>query len=772
MFFQLNARPSRQVMTLWVITFLLFNTSLFAQHHDHEHDHLHGKIIDDAGSPLIGATVRWENGPGTTTDKHGDFHLDEVEGYSIITFSYVGFATSSVHKDSVEFPIQVVLFESGSELDAVEVTARDKGSFVSTLADRNVESLTSKELRKAPCCTLAESFENSPVVDLNYGDPLTGRREIRMLGLRANYTQLTLEKRPLFKGLASPYAFDMIPGTWVRGIQIGKGAGTLETSAAGLNGQINTELHNPTEDAPLFINLFGGSQGRGEANIHLNHRLNEVLTAGLYLHGSFTENKHDHDFDRFKDMPDRGTQAGLFRLFRNGGDAPWEGQWNILVSRDRREGGQQDVHDHGQATLDPYLLNQRNDHLELFGKTGYFGFKKPHQSIGLVYSFTYHDLDNLYGRTRHLGEQRSGYFNVLYHSRISNDDHKIALGLTGQFDQIDESLADRNYNRNEQTIGAMTEYTFKWESFDSDKPYQSVSAIVGLRADHHNLGGLQFSPRLNIKYNPREATAIRLSAGRGWRSPNVLIENLNYLPSSRTIQLPDAIASSENPGYIGLETAWNFGANLTQNFTLGGREGSIVLDFFRTEFQNQIVLDLEQDVDNIYLYQLDGQSFSNAAMISASYELLPKIDFRAAYKFTEVKTAYATNGLRQTPLTPKHRALVSLDYDGPRFRANLNYQWTGTQRLPDHDFIPSEVFLPHPQIAPSFGLLNLQVTYVANSKSEFYAGVENLTDQTQRNAIIGAWEPFDGPYFDASQVYQPLFGRRFFLGWRYSLGKK
>ena len=138
------------------------------------------------------------------------------------------------------------------------------------LSGRNVESLTSKELRKAPCCSLAESFENSPVVDLSYGDPLTGRREIKMLGLKGNYTLMTLEKRPAFTGLATPYAFDMIPGTWVSGIQIGKGAGSLESSAAGLNGQINTELQKPMDDAPVFINLFGGSQGRGEANVHLN----------------------------------------------------------------------------------------------------------------------------------------------------------------------------------------------------------------------------------------------------------------------------------------------------------------------------------------------------------------------------------------------------------------------------------------------------------------------------------------------------------------------
>lgn len=726
-----------------------------------------GTILDDAGYPLVGATVRWAEEAGTTTDVDGRFELSEPAPGAVLSVSYVGFATSLVRIDTVQFPITIVLVENARDLDAVQVTARDKGSFVSTLSGRNVESLTGKELRKAPCCSLAESFENSPTVDLAYGDPLTGRREIRMLGLRANYTLLTLEKQPMFRGLATPYAFDMIPGTWVNGIQIGKGAGSVESGAGGLNGQINTELHKPTEDAPLFVNLFASNLGRLEANVHVNRPLNKILNLGAYLHASGTENDHDHDFDRFKDMPDRRTQTGLVRLFRQG-EGNWEGQWNLYASRDRRSAGQQDVHDHGQATLDPYLIEQANDHLELFGRTGFFGFAKPHQSLGFIYGLTHHELNNRYGRDRHRGAQRSGYFNALYHTRIANDDHQLSLGLLGEFDAIDEQLSDVDYGRNENSLGASFEYTYNWESWNPDRPYRAVTIIAGLRADRHNLGGVQFSPRLNLKYNPAEKTALRLSAGRGWRSPSLLVENLSLLPSSRRVRF-SAPPDPSNPGFLGLETAWNLGANLTQNFTLAGREGSIVLDFYHTNFQNQIVVDVEQDKDNLFFYQLDGRSFSNALMLSGSYEVLPRLDLRAAYKFTEVKTEYATNGLRQTPLTPRHRVLVSLDYEGTRFRVNAHYQWTGTQRLPDHGFIPESVFLPHPQVAPAFGLLNAQLTYVANAKSEFYAGVENITAVKQENAIIGAWEPFDGGYFDASQVYQPLFGRRFFVGWRFAL---
>jgi len=731
----------------------------------------HGEVFDTDGYPLTGATVVWADGGGTTVDADGRFHLEEVAGQNVFSISYLGFAPRSFLTDTLSFPLSIVMTEESAALGQVEVTARDGGRAASLLNGRNIESISGKELRKAPCCSLAESFENSPVVDLTYGDPLTGRREIQMLGLRGTYTLLTLEKRPMLDGLASPFALDLIPGPWVSGIQIGKGSGSLESGAAGLTGEINTELIKPINGPTAYLNLFAGSQGRGELNALANRRISKTLFLGAMAHGSFTENRHDHDFDRFKDMPDRRTAVGLLRLFRQGGDN-WEGQWSVLGARDRRTGGQQDVHDHGQDVLEPYLIDQDNRRVEAWGKTGYFGFNKPWQSIGFIYSGSLHELNNRYGRKVHRGEQRSGYLNALYHTRIGNDNHQLSIGGTARMDDFVVDFGDRDFSRAENTIGAHGEYTFSWEESREGSDFRAMTAILGLRADRHNLGGTQISPRLNVKYNPDDRSAIRLSIGRGWRSPNLLVDNLNWLPSSRTVtdrSGSDEDISDANPGFRGLETAWNFGVNYTRDFLIAGREGQIVFDLFRTDFQNQLIVDAEQDITTLRIYQLDGKSFANSFMVSGNYEILPLIDVKLAYKFNDVRQTYAgENGLREVPLTPRHRALATLGYDGPRIKAHLNYQWTGRQRLIDFNEIPADIFLPHPQRSPAFGLLSLNVTYVANAKTEFYAGGENLTNRTQRDAIIGAWSPFDG-YFDATQVYQPLFQRRAYVGVRWTL---
>jgi outer membrane receptor for ferrienterochelin and colicins len=752
----------RQIAPLFI---LLFSLPLSAQ--------VSGVVTDNEGWAMTGATVSWLEGPGTTVDVDGKFTLPLAEGQSRFQISFLGYVTREFFLDTLQSPLRIEMEEDQVSLTQVEVVARDNGHAASVLKTQNMESISSKELRKAPCCSLAESFENSPVVDLTYGDPLTGRREIQMLGLRGNYSQLTLEKRPLLDGLASPFALDLIPGPWVQGIQISKGTGSLESGAQGMTGAINTELIKPTDGPKLFLNGFGGTQGRGELNLLANQQLGKSLWGGLSLHGSFTENDHDHDFDRFKDMPDRRTGVGLFRLFRKSTDN-WEGQWNLLVAKDRRSAGQQDVHDHGQPTLIPYLIDQDNERVEIWGKTGYFGFKKPHQSIGFIYSGSFHRLNNRYGRKLHLGEQRSGYFSTMYHTRIGNDDHLLSLGGTARVDQFDETFAEQDFSRNERTLGAYGEYSYYWEESREGARFRSLSAILSLRADHHNLGGLQWSPRANIKYSPSEQSAIRFSAGRGWRSPNLLVDNLNWLPSSRQVIIgtPEGPMDPNNPGFIGLETSWNFGLNLTQNLIVGGREMQLVLDLYRTAFQNQVILDAEQDITTLRMYQLEGASRANGLMASMNYEVLSLIDVKLAYKFNDVQQTYATNGLREVPLVPRHRALASIGYDGPRVKIHATYHWHGEQRLIDFDDIPESVFLAHPQRAPAFGLANAQATYIMNGRTEIYGGAENLTNVRQSNAIIGAWEPFDGPYFDASQVYQPLFGRIFFIGFRYSLEPK
>jgi hypothetical protein len=76
------------------------------------------------------------------------------------------------------FIVLICSFNSFSQdtLQEIKVQKNDRKSLKNHIATANTTTLTSKELLKAACCNLAESFEN-PSIDVNFSDALTGRNK-------------------------------------------------------------------------------------------------------------------------------------------------------------------------------------------------------------------------------------------------------------------------------------------------------------------------------------------------------------------------------------------------------------------------------------------------------------------------------------------------------------------------------------------------------------------------------------------------------------------
>ena len=69
----------------------------------------------------------------------------------------------------------------------------------------------------------------------------------------------------------------------------------------------------------------------------------------------------------------------------------------------------------------------------------------------------------------------------------------------------------------------------------------------------------------------------------------------------------------------------------------------------------------------------------------------------------------------------------------------------------------------------SYTILNAQIT--KNFKQwSIYAGAENITDFTQKNPILSPMNPY-GSDFDATMVWGPTIGRKFYVGIRFNILK-
>ena len=170
---------------------------------------------------------------------------------------------------------------SGGHLKEVKVTARQKASYISLLNPVRTQTMTDKELFKAACCNLSESFETNPSVDVSYNDAVTGSKQIQLLGLSGSYTQLTVENLPGPRGIATPLGLNSIAGPWIESIQLTKGIGSVANGYESIAGQINVELKKPETGERLFANAYINDFGKTDLNLNLAQKLGSKWSTGI-----------------------------------------------------------------------------------------------------------------------------------------------------------------------------------------------------------------------------------------------------------------------------------------------------------------------------------------------------------------------------------------------------------------------------------------------------------------------------------------------------------
>ncbi len=708
-------------------------------------------------NPLVGASVMWQGTTkGVSTDSSGVFFIKNDDKVSRLVISYTGYKADTI--SVVDNNEMKIILASDKQLREVTVITKQRSTYLSALNPIRTQIMTEKELFKAACCNLSESFETNPSVDVSYNDAVTGSKQIQLLGLSGNYTQLTVENLPGPRGIATALGLNSIAGPWVESIQLTKGIGSVANGYESIAGQINVELKKPENSEQLFANVYINDFGKTDLNLNLSKKIGKKWSTVLLLHDDFLSNrKLDFNKDGFRDLP-TGNQFSLINRWKYDNGNGFLTQFGFKMLNDKRTGGEVSFDPNtDKNTTNKYGLGINTERYEGFAKIGYVFPEKKYKSIGLQLSAIDHKQSSYFGLTTYFAKQQNVYANLIYQSIINNTNHKFRTGISFMYDKYNEDFNAFNYKRTENVPGAFFEYTFT--------PSEKLSVITGLRADHNNLFEFFTTPRIHIRYEPVKGTTLRLSGGRGQRTANIFAENNSVFVSSRQVNI---ITNETGKAYgLNAEVAWNKGVSFDQKFKLFHRAGILSLDFFRNDFKNQVVVDLE-DPNEVRFYNLQGSSYSNSFQAELNIEPVEKLEVRLAYRYFDVKTTYSGK-LLQRPLTANNRAFINLAYaitNGWKFDYTANYN--GKKRIPGTETNP--VQYQRAQNSPSFLLMNAQISKTVGKKHpmDFYIGGENLTDYFQKDVIIAANQPF-GPYFDASLVWGPVTGRMFYVGWRYKI---
>ncbi len=702
--------------------------------------------------PLIGASVYWAGTTqGVLTDIEGMFAISPNEHTNQLVFSFVGYRNDTLRITGRE-PVEVVLTP---EATLEEVTVRGNPGTLDRLSPLHTEIIDTRQLEKAACCNLSESFETNAAVTVSYSDAVTGSKQIQMLGLSGNYIQTNIENIPGIRGLATTFGLNYIPGTWVQSIDVGKGAGSVVNGYESMTGQINVELKKPDAGEDVYFNAYVNHFGRTELNLNLSTQLSEKWSTGILTHASTLPGRIDKNGDNFLDMP-RYTQLNGINRWKYSGDRLMA-QFGVKALYEDRQGGEMNFRTEMKNTTRAYGFGARVNRYEAFAKVARLYPQQPYKGLGLILNGSFHDQASYFGLTRYDGREGSFYSNLIYQNILGNTNHTYRTGLSYLLDSYHEVFRDTTMKRTESVPGAFVEYTYN--------DHDAMVVVAGARVDYHNLFGMQFTPRLHVKYDINPATSLRASAGRGFRVANPLAENYGNLASNRKVVFREQIRP---------EVSWNYGVSLSRDLFVGDMKGSLVIDYFRTHFENQLVADLE-DYDYLYFYNLRGQAFANSFQAEVNLQPAKRMEVKLAYRLFDNRQTLTDVSMRETLLprmmVSRDRVLFNAGYALPydKWKLDATVQWNGKRRMPhlatDHT---SHGGVSGSFDAPAYYNINAQVTRTF-LKWDIYLGGENLGNFTQRNPVAGAENPF-GHGFDAGMAWGPVVGRLIYAGVRFKIG--
>ena len=709
------------------------------------------------------------------TDANGQFSL-KLDARATLIATYVGYTRDTV---VVEPGIaEAVFYLSGeNDLDESKVTAMQ--STLPKMKPVRTEVITAAGLCKMACCALAESFENSASVTVGYADAVTGARQIKLLGLSGTYTQMLDENRPVMRGIAAPFGMSFVPGQWLESIQIAKGPSSVINGLEAITGQINMEHRKPTDETPLFVNLYGSTDRMFEGNIASAIQFNEKWSVINMAHVGGSAYRMDHNGDGFRDEPE-DLQLNFTSRWLYYAPSGMQIRFGGRFLNDDRLGGQLG------ATKDN-AFNLKNgiwgSNIKNRGINGYFKIGVPLNeentaNIALVADFNHHEFDSFFGKKDYDAKQNSAFANLIYQNEI-NETHKVEFGATWQFDDLNQLYSGQDFSRRENAISGFGEYTLT--------PGDNFTFVGGLNLQYNSLHGWLFAPRANIRWAAADWVILRALGGRGYRTANIFTDNLGIFSTGKDFYAPDMPLRDLDL----LEDAWTWGGNVTFYLPFGAEDTETYLsfDYFRNDFNRQVIIDPEfSSPIGIAFYNLDGKSYTNTYQVDFSVNPLERFNITATFRYTDAKVTLRDQGLVERPMTSRYKGVLNMQYATAMSKWTFDFtaQINGPMRLPKYAAQVWEM-----ETSPVFPMLYAQITRKFRG-IDVYVGAENILGFRQHDAIICANNPLGpninvlspgGPYsviyrmptasevFDASNVWGPLMGTKFYIGLRYTLWK-
>lgn len=238
------------------ISFLFTGTLLLAQN-----GKLVGKVIDEKGEPIMGASViyRGDVTLGTLTDDNGNYLIELPAIECTIVYRYTSLITDTVKliiKNDETLTHNVTLKSYVQEIEGVDVKV---GKFDKPLEDQTVsmEIIRPEIIENKNTRSIETALDQTPGLNILDGEPQIRGGSGFTFGVGSKVAVI-VDDMPMLSGDAGRPEWGFIPVENISQIEVIKGAASVLSGSSALSGSIHIRTAYPKAKPLTKVNVYGG----------------------------------------------------------------------------------------------------------------------------------------------------------------------------------------------------------------------------------------------------------------------------------------------------------------------------------------------------------------------------------------------------------------------------------------------------------------------------------------------------------------------------------
>ncbi|GAB1451595.1 TonB-dependent receptor [Draconibacterium sp.] len=728
---------------------------------------------------------------GTAADVTGHFKMTNLPvGKQTVVVSAIGYKSQELDVDMLANEGTTILVKLESDNIDIEqvVVSADRNSKSRRETPTIVNSINGKLFKRTQNVTLSEGLNFAPGLRMENNCQNCGFTQVRMNGLEGPYSQILINSRPVFSGLAGVYGLELIPANMIERVEVVRGGGSALYGSNAIAGTINLITKDPVSNNFSASGTYAiagvGMDGKNADDYSLNFNgsfVSEDYKTGMSIFGFMRDrNAFDANGDGFSEMANIDNTTLGSRFFQRVGE---RGKFTLdyfNINESRRGGNKFELPAHESditesvehkinSTAVSYdVFFRESDKLSMYfaaqgvDRGSYYGANQDLSAYGNTTDLTYSSGVQYIRQFSWLLFSPASLISGIEMNGSNLEDQKL-----GYYDPVD----DIHYGN---TLVADQEMTTQAAFLQSEWKMEKTVITAGLRYDHYRVSdktkesgdvtGNVFSPRISVLYNIAEHFQFRTGFARGFRAPQIFDEDLHIETSGsrKVIHVNDPNLKQESSN--------SFNASFDFSNHWNNWQFQFLAEGFYTSLIDPFANDYGTPDENGTVIYTRINANDGAAVRGINFELnaSPSAKMQFQSGFTVQKSTFEKpQEFNETQFfrSPNNYGYISLNYN-PTYLLSVAVtgNYTGSMLVPYFG----------PKLAnPEAGQLNktnpffdagmkfsYQLKITDAVKIEINAGIKNIFNSFQNDFDIGIDR-------DPGYVYGPTSPRIIYFGLKF-----